>query len=83
MPKAPAEHFGMIQMVSARDVLSRAVISPPLEERCSLAPHPGCGTCTVEQALRIWANTQPRPLQSPAERWRRVSDPLKESYQNE
>lgn len=57
MPKAPAEHFGMIQMVSARDVLSRAVISPPLEERCSLAPHPGCGTCTVEQALRIWANT--------------------------
>lgn len=59
IPKAPAEHFGIIQIVSARDVLSRTVTSPPpLEESCSLAPHPGCGTCTVEQALRIRANTR-------------------------
>lgn len=63
--KAPAEQFGMSQIVSTSDVHSRTVISPPLEERCSLVPHPGCGSCTEEQALRTWNNTHLTHFKAP------------------
>jgi len=81
MPTAPAEQFGMSQMVPTRAVRCGTVTSPPSEERCSLAPHPGCGSGTVEHALRLWANTHLTHFEV-LQKERRVCDPLKESYQN-
>lgn len=66
----------MSQMVSTKAVPSRTVTSPPSEERCSLFPYPGSGTCS-ETGMEDMGQHSPHPLQSPAER---VFDPLEESY---
>lgn len=73
MPKGPVEQLGTSQIVPVRGVHSRAVTTT-LGGRHSLVPHPSCGTCTVEQALR------PRLTSSaskPCRRQRWVFDPLK------